>query len=230
MTLNFLTTKGRKGLKGLLLLLLIVSIPLALGSFGKRAEASSHDAPAHGEEHAAPSHGGDHAAAPAAHEAVVTHEAPAGHAMEETGHGAPPAEHGATPAHGEEAAHGDAGGHGDAAHGGGHHAGPPLIYYANWAVLFVGVIMSGLYLIMVAKEGKPHHETILLAFVFVCMAYFLFISANYIPSMARHFDKATLTFVDGYHESPVIGFVKFIYRMVFGYFLMIYAIVGMEHH
>lgn len=148
-----------------------------------------------------------HEVAPAhGDEAVVSHEAPA---------------------HGEEAApaaHGEV-----AAHGGGH-AGPPLVYYANWSVLFLGVVLCGLYLIRVVKVGKPHHETILLAFIFVCMAYFLFISANYLPSMARHFDMKTLTFVDGYHESPFIGFVKFIYRMIFGYLLMIYAIVGMEHH
>ncbi len=221
MTLNFLTEKGSKGLRGLLLLLLIVLTPLALGSFGKKAEAST-DAPAAVHE-VAPAHGEVPAAG---------HEAAPAQAMEDAaGHGAPPAEHGEAPAHGEEAAHGDAAaGHGDAAAHGGGHAGPPFIYYVNWAVLFLGVIMSGLYLIIVAKEGKPHHETIFLAFIFVCMAYFLFISANYIPSMARHFDMATRTFVDGYHESPVIGFVKFIYRMVFGYFLMIYAIVGMEHH
>jgi len=213
MTLKSLQVKGRKGLQGIFLLFLMVLIPLSLGSFGKKAEASSHGAPAH----EAPAHG----EAP-----VVGHEAPA-HAMEDAGHAAPA--HGdAAPAHGEEAA----AGHGDAAaaHGGGHHAEPPVIYYANWAVLFLGVVVCGLYLVRVAKVGKPHHETVLLAFIFVCMAYFLFISANYIPSMARHFDMNTHTFVDGYHEAPLIGFVKFIYRIVFGAFLTVYAIVGMEHH
>jgi len=212
MTLNVLTTEGMKVLRGFLLLLLIVLTPFALGVFGEKAEASS-DAPAH---EAAPAHDVGQAVESAlaeepglGHEAVVSHEAPA---------------------HGEEAAHGDAGHGEEVAHGGGHHAKPPLIYYANWFVLFLGVIMCGLYLILVVKVGKPHHETIFLAFIFVCMAYFLFISANYLPSMARHFDMKTLTFVDGYHESPFIGFVKFIYRMIFGYFLMVYAIVGMEHH
>jgi len=207
MTLNVLTTKGMKGLRGLLLLCLIMLTPFALEAFGKKAEASS-DAPVH---EVAPAHdGGGHEAAPAhGDEAVVSHEAPA-HETEDSGH--------AAPAHGAEAGHGD-----------GHHAGPPLIYYANWAVLFLGIVLCGLYLIRVVKVGKPHHETLLLAFIFVCMAYFLFISANHIPSMARQFDMKTLTFVDGYHEPPVLGFVKFVYRIVFGALLTVYAIVGMHH-
>ncbi len=50
------------------------------------------------------------------------------------------------------------------------------------------------------------------------------------PEVLRHWDAASHQFVDGYHEAPGLGFVKFIYKMGLGILLTIYGIIGREAH
>jgi cytochrome bd-type quinol oxidase subunit 2 len=115
------------------------------------------------------------------------------------------------------------------AHGNGHHVQPPFIYYLSWGLLGFTFIIVCSYCLWVFKRGKPKHEGLTLAVFLVLLAIALY-ALNQFPELQRHFDPASHQFVDGYHESATFGFVKFIYKVALGILLMIYALIGMEHH
>ncbi len=115
-------------------------------------------------------------------------------------------------------------------HGGGHHAGnAPVVYYANWVLIAVTFIITCFYCLAVYKWGKPKHEGLLLAMFLVLLVIAIYGTAQF-PQVQRHFDPTAHKFVDGYHESSIVGFIKFIYKFALGICLMIYGLIGREDH
>lgn len=151
------------------------------------------------------------------------------HAKHETSQNEHGSGHSTEVAQGHDAEHSGghkaAGGHGHDAH----HAPPPLIYYINWGLILIGFIITCFYCLTVYKRGKPKHEGLGLAMLLIILVIVLYVT-NQLPSVQRHFDPASHQFADGYHESSVIGFVKFIYKMALGICLTIYGIIGREDH
>lgn len=131
-----------------------------------------------------------------------------GHQKESEGHGA------AVPQ--------SAVGHGDS------HGKAPFEYFLNWTLLSFAFIVACAYCLIVHKRGKPKRESMRLAVFLVLLALGVFATGQ-LPSVQRHFDVAAMQFVDGYHESPLVGSVKLLYKIGLGLSLMIYGIMGREH-
>ncbi|MBI5788591.1 MAG: hypothetical protein HZA78_07040 [Candidatus Schekmanbacteria bacterium] len=110
----------------------------------------------------------------------------------------------------------------------GNHA-TPYIYYLNWGFLGFTFIAACFYCLWVYEKGRPKNEGQGLPALFIILVIAMY-TLNQMPEVQRHFDLAKHSFVDGYHESTTIAFFKFFYKMALGVFLMIYGLIGREHH
>lgn len=123
--------------------------------------------------------------------------------------------------------------HGDAEHDTPHAAGEdhqeavPLIYLLYWGILILVMVIILVYFVVRYKRGQnsPLMSLALLLVFFVLTAHLIEIT----PIFSGRLDPATLEFVSEFHESPNLGFLRFLYKFLLGVFLTFFAFLNIDN-
>jgi len=103
----------------------------------------------------------------------------------------------------------------------------PLIYLFYWGILILVMVIILIYFVYRYKrhQSKPIIPLAVFLILFGLMIYILEIIA---PTFSGKFDLSTLRIVHEFHESPSLGFMRFIYKFILGIFMAFFAFLNMD--
>lgn len=107
-----------------------------------------------------------------------------------------------------------------------HQEATPLIYLFYWGILILVMVVILVYFVIRYKRGqeKPVISLGVALVIFVLTAYLIEIT----PIFSGRFDPDTFKFVHEFHESPNLGFLRFMYKFLLGIFLTFFAFLNMN--
>lgn len=108
-----------------------------------------------------------------------------------------------------------------------HQAEVPLAYLFYWGILILVMVIILIYFVY-RRKNKGAKPIIPLAVFLVLFALSIYIIEIITPAFAGRLDMKALKIVYEFHESPNLGFLRFIYKFALGIFMTLFAFLNMN--